>query len=199
LDKAQPPSNSSALRGAVRLGVIFSLLAVLPACSSKKGGGPQDAGTGDDPGAPDSGVPDPDAGHVGDYVRPIPVTIPPALPPPDFSNHPKDSLGRPIISRGPRLYLTVRAPDALTALAACTSMITRCVHPPERSLDACVISTPRCTTSQPWQEPECCAESCVTAYEARRRAGVNPILAFDQTFYGPSICMPGVDELKGGN
>ena len=193
MDIAQSRHNDShPMQVIARLGMICVLLSALPACPPKKGGGTEDAGQGADAGQGE------DAGTSDGYVRPAPVTIPPAEPPRNYSDYPKDSLCRPIIARGATLYLHPRAPDPLTALAACTGMITRCLQPPERSLDACVISTPRCTTSQPWMEPECCPEACVTAFETRRRAQVDSLVAFDETFFAPPSCMLGVDALTGG-
>ena len=183
-----------------RLGVLLVLAALMSACPSVAPN-PHDAGSE----TPDSGeqvdagpVDGTDGGIPQDYVRPAPVTIPPAPPPPDYSAFPRDSQGRPILARGSMLQLSPRAPDPLTALSACTSMISRCFDPEERSLDACVISTPRCATAQPWQEPDCCTDACVAVYEEKRVAGVPPITAFLQTFHGPPSCAPGVDVLTGG-
>lgn len=131
-------------------------------------------------------------------MRPERVEIPPAPPPPDYSAYPRDAQGQPIVFTGSRLYLVPRPPDALTALGACSNMITRCFDPQHRSFDACVISTPRCSTVRPWEEGECCAEACITEYEARRTDGAGPITAFSQTFFATPNCMPGVDALLGG-
>lgn len=142
-----------------------------------------------------------DAAPAGGYVRQPPVTIPPEPPPPDYSHHPVDEQGRPMVAIGETLYLVPRPPDGLTALSACTSMIVRCVDPAVRgrSLDACVISPPRCATDTPWTEAApCCAASCVDRYEERRVAGSPPITAFREAFYGRPACAPGVEALLGG-
>lgn len=136
----------------------------------------------------------------GGYVRQPSVEIPPEPPRIDLSGNPKDDQGRPILIQGSNLQLVERSPDALTALSACTAMIVRCVDPTVkgRSLDACVISPPRCTTQTPWMEPPCCASNCIDSYEQLRTTGTPPITAFRKAFYGVPSCAPGVDSALGG-
>lgn len=187
-------------RKGARIGALL-LLAALLACTPSGGGTPDAGDDAPDAGgdSPDAGGGGPDGGTAATYVRPLPVEIPPAPPPPDYSRNPRDAQGQPIVIASSRMYLVPRPPDAITALGACSDMITRCFDPQQRrSFDACVISTPRCTTERPWQEPACCSEACITDYEARRTAGVGPLTAFTQTFFGTPNCMPGVDALLGG-
>lgn len=143
----------------------------------------------------------PDGGPGDGYVRQPPVAIPPAPPPLDPSFLPTDDLGRPVFGESGGYHLVERAPDALTALSACTAMIVRCVDPAVRgrTLDACVISPARCATATPWTEAApCCATACVDRYEQLRTAGAPPLAAFRQAFYARPACAPGVEALLGG-
>ncbi len=142
----------------------------------------------------------PAATAVNAYMPQPPVAIPPAPPPVDLSQYPVDDHGGPILAQSNNYYLTERPPDALTALSECTAMIVRCADPtiPGHSIDACAVSPPRCTTSQPWHEAPCCPTACVDRYEELRIAHVAPIAAFRQAFYGRPSCAPGVELLLGG-
>lgn len=157
------------------------------------GGAVADAG----PGAIDAGA---DAMAEPGYQPQPAVSIPPAPPPEDLAGYPVDDQGRPILGVSGSLHLVERAPDALTALSECTAMIVRCVDPAVegRTLDACVISPPRCATATPWQEAACCADACIDDYEQRRVAGTAPLTAFRQAFYGRPSCAPGVEARLGG-
>jgi hypothetical protein len=144
-----------------------------------------------------------DAGVDADlsgYLPQPPVDIPPPPPPLDTSGFPTDEQGRPVYLAGPHYYLTERAPDALTARSDCTAMIVRCVDPSAQghNLDACVTSTPRCASAQPWLEPPCCPTVCVDRYVELRTAHTPPITAFRRAFYRRPSCAPGVDVLLGG-
>jgi hypothetical protein len=82
----------------------------------------------------------------------------------------------------------------INVLAACSVLVTRCYKPGSRSLDACVMSAPRCATARPWEaEPyvACCPPACWETYEALRIAGEWPLDAFDQTLFGS-------DDMRGG-
>lgn len=150
----------------------------------------------DGPAAVDGGV---DADLTA-YIPQPPVAIPPLPPGPDLSHNPVDEQGRRIVVAGSNYALVVREPDALTALSDCTTMIVRCADPATvgHSLDACVVSPPRCATAQPWLEATpCCASACVARYEQLRTDGTPPIAAFDAAFYGEPSCAPGVDALLG--
>ena len=124
------------------------------------------------------------------YKRPSPVVVPPVPPAADLSKLPKDAQGRPIISQS-RNYAIVVDDDAklrpVNVLAACSELVTRCVSPRERTLDACFMSVPQCPSAQPWNDPAykpCCPAQCWAQYEERRIAGMAPIAAFRATLYG---------------
>lgn len=87
------------------------------------------------------------------------------------------------------------------AVADCTRRIHGCNDPrvPGRNLDACVISAEECKTDRPWAEPLCCPKECVAAYEARRRAGAEPMVALQTAFYDQEDpCFPGVKQERRG-
>jgi hypothetical protein len=124
------------------------------------------------------------------YKRPFRVVVPPLPPAADLSRLPKDEQGRPIVSQSQN-YAIVVDDDAklrpVHVLAACSDLITRCVSPRERTLDACFMSVPQCTSAQPWNDPAykpCCPAQCWAQYEDKRIAGMTPITAFRATLYG---------------
>jgi len=142
------------------------------------------------PPAPAAKEPSREAVPPSPYRRPQPVVVPPLPPPPDLSRFPKDSKGRPIIA-GNSNYALVIDDDAkmqpVNVISACGELITGCVKPSERSLDACFMSVPRCASARPWEDPAykpCCPAQCWTQYEERRIAGMAPIAAFRATLYG---------------
>ncbi len=96
------------------------------------------------------------------------------------------------------LQLDPRGDDALTALGACTDLVTYCFEPGARSLDECMDSVPRCTTSKPWDEDECCPSACVDAYVKARDQGQEPIASFEKVFFLEPDCFPGVRALLEG-
>ncbi|HSP80720.1 MAG TPA: hypothetical protein VLQ93_19480 [Myxococcaceae bacterium] len=123
----------------------------------------------------------------------------PQLPEVDFSKVrlPKLDTGNLVlIETGEgRLQLDPRGNDALTALGACTDLITYCFEPGKRSLDVCVEGVPQCNTSRPWQEDACCPKSCMDGYAKARDKGQEPISAFETVFFLQPDCFPGVREL----
>jgi len=130
------------------------------------------------PPAPAAKEPSREAVPPSPYRRPQPVVVPPLPPPPDLSRFPKDSKGRPIIA-GNSNYALVIDDDAkmqpVNVISACGELITGCVKPSERSLDACFMSVPRCASARPWEDPAykpCCPAQCWTQYEERRIAGM---------------------------
>ena len=137
---------------------------------------------------------------TGTWAPPPAVVVPPLPPPPDYSNHPVDAQGRPIVSRGPYVnWVVPAAKDAISARELCADLVANCFQPGVRSLDACMMSAPHCTTSQPWTEvTPCCADPCFVAYAAQRTAGVDPMTAYLRILYEGPICMPGVDAMLGG-
>lgn len=137
---------------------------------------------------------------MSNWVPPPAVVVPPLPPPPDYSNYPVDQQGRPIVSSGPRInWVVPSAPDAISARDKCADLVANCFEPGVRSLDACMMSAPHCTTSEPWTEPSpCCADPCFTAYATQRKASVDPLTAYLRVLYEGPICMPGVDAMLGG-
>lgn len=132
--------------------------------------------------------------------HPFSFTPPPPLDP-AVLGLPVAKSGRPLVLAvpGAQLELDTARRDAFTALGHCTRWITACAvsqHP----LDDCARSVPLCATARPWEEQdECCAPSCFERYQQARRAGMEAVEAFRQTYYGPDSCMPGVaDVLRAG-
>jgi hypothetical protein len=118
----------------------------------------------------------------------------------DLSHLPKDSLGRPILMEGGAASLALErqaVPGPVNILAGCSVLVSRCVKPGERDLDSCFRSAPRCGSDRPWEiEPytPCCPPLCQSQYESRRRAGMPPLAAFDETLFGDDLgqgsCIP---------
>ncbi|MEZ4300634.1 MAG: hypothetical protein R3B70_37200 [Polyangiaceae bacterium] len=136
-----------------------------------------------------------------DNWGPPPMVAMPALPsPPDYSAYPTDSEGRPIVSQGPNVNWVVPiVPDAMSAREKCADLVANCYQPGVRSLDACMLSAPACTTNEPWTEAEpCCATACFTAYSNLRKAKVDPLTAYQKVLYDTPVCMPGVDAMLSG-
>lgn len=124
----------------------------------------------------------------------------PKLPALELKNLPLPGTNRVLfeLSQG-RIELDPSASDALTALGVCADLITYCVAPPDRSLDACVESVPTCATDRPWEEAQgCCPRACQQAYAEARTKGQKTVDAFEATFFGASSCFPGVDALLAG-
>lgn len=133
------------------------------------------------------------------YRRPQRVDVPP-LPPVDLSHLPTDAQGRPVIARsgGAEIVAEKQANRTpVNVLAACSVLVSRCVKPPERTLDACFFSAPRCASAQPWNDPAytpCCPDECWNRYERQRIAGRSPLAALDAALFGGdgagSSCIP---------
>lgn len=136
---------------------------------------------------PTSGIRD-----ASPYRRPAAVVVPP-LPKVDLSGLPKDANGNPILMQGTggSIVAAESRRGPINVLAACSVLVTRCVVPGSRTLDACFMSAPRCTTSRPWEEEPCCPPACWERYEALRIAGEWPMDAYDQTLFGG-------DDMRGG-
>ena len=142
-----------------------------------------------------------DALDAGAYERPPTVDVP-ALPRVDLTDVPlpRSEAGRPILLQIPpvSLELAPELQDAVTAHGACLDLVTYCVDPPMRSLDACVISTPTCATARPWEErAPCCPASCRDAYEVLRREGQGALTAFREVYLVRRTCFPGLLEAIG--
>ncbi|UQA57265.1 hypothetical protein [Polyangium aurulentum] len=139
-------------------------------------------------------------GQQGNWVPPPPVTMPPLPPPPDYSGYPVDAQGRTIVSMGARINWVIPSThDAMSARELCADLVANCFEPGVRSIDACMMSAPHCTTPEPWTEPSpCCADACFTAFATQRKSGVDPITAYLRVLYDTPICMPGVDAMLGG-
>ena len=107
------------------------------------------------------------------------------------------SAGNLLLIRTPAgaLELNPSGSDALTALGTCTDLITYCYEPGVRSVDECVDATPRCKTSKPWQEDDCCPTACAEAYTQAREQGQEPVAAFEKAFFLEPDCFPGVRSL----
>jgi hypothetical protein len=102
---------------------------------------------------------------------------------------------------GGRLELDPTRRGPLTALGGCTAWIAACVAPPDRTLDDCARSAPRCAGTTPWDEAEpCCPAGC---FEAYRRARIDappgePALdTFTQVYFDDAGCFPGVRAAAG--
>lgn len=153
---------------------------------------------------------DVDTAHDGGGLPKLPINLPlpkqvplPQLPvlalPPGLLPVLPDGKVLLIEAAQARIELDPSVSDPITAVGACTDSITYCVSPGERTLADCVFSVPACTTSTPWNEPlACCPSACKSAFELLRRQGVEPLAAFERTFFLEPDCFPGVrDALEG--
>ncbi len=154
---------------------------------------------------PTTDVPRFDGAPVEPYTEPptpygpATVTVPP-LPTFDLTGLPTNDAGLPILSRSSAAELVLvrpASPDALHALARCGVLVTHCVQPRARSLDACFASVRRCSTATPWTEEPCCPGACIDAYAAQRTAGYPPMRSFERAMFSRPSCVPGVDALLG--
>jgi hypothetical protein len=127
---------------------------------------------------------------------------PPDLPQVDLPGValPKRASGNLVLIENPLggLQLDPRGDDAITALGACSDLITYCFEPGSRSVDECVQAVPQCKTSKPWEEDDCCPAACADAYAKARERGQEPFAAFEQTFFLEPDCFPGVRALLEG-
>lgn len=124
----------------------------------------------------------------------------PDLPKVDLPSVPLPKLGAGklllIEASRARVELDPTVDDALTALGACTDLVTYCYAPGERSLDQCVEAAPACASARPWEEDAaCCPKACASAYEKARKGGAAPLDALEQTFFLAPDCFPGVRAL----
>lgn len=152
----------------------------------------------DDDGALDGAVSD--ALVDAPYVPPDAVVVPP-LPSFDAGVLPHNEAGVPVLSTGSGVQIGLAgAPRGpVNALAGCAGLISGCYQPGVRSLDACVLSMPKCATAKPWEESAaCCPASCVERYEAARIAGAPPQAAAYTVLFKSPRCIPGLDDALGG-
>jgi len=127
----------------------------------------------------------------------------PELPKVDLPSVPLPKLdtGNLVLIKTPEggLQLDPRGDDAITALGACTDLVTYCFEPGKRTLDQCMESVPQCKTSKPWQESDaCCPAACTDAYTQARDKGQEPVAAFEQVLFTQPDCFPGVRALLEG-
>jgi hypothetical protein len=79
------------------------------------------------------------------------------------------------------------------ARAICSSSVTKCHQPGQRSLDQCWVSMPRCASASGSDGKEvCCPSACAERYEKERIAGATPLEATDRVLLGTPSCVPGV-------
>jgi hypothetical protein len=137
---------------------------------------------------------DASAGDSG-YEEPEPIALPP-VPEPDFSQFPVDDGGNTIVSTSElgTIALDLSARNPLTGLSACADLISFCVSPPARSLDACVAYAPVCNTDQYWEEAPCCPEACLNAYVELRRGGTAGIAAIENVLFEDRNCFPTLND-----
>jgi hypothetical protein len=87
--------------------------------------------------------------------------------------------------------------DAITAWADCAGMLGQCLDSTSGDFDTCVAGVPTCTGATPWEEDSpCCAEACVSAYQAARTGGASDFDAFIQVFAIDPACMPGLEVAR---
>jgi hypothetical protein len=123
------------------------------------------------------------------YQRPDPLPDwkPEPLKSPDVSALPTDEQGRPILSQDGK------SPSPSQARAICSSSVTKCYQPGQRSLDQCWVSMPRCASASGSDGKEvCCPSACAERYEKERIAGATPPEATDRALFGTPSCIPGV-------
>ena len=120
----------------------------------------------------------------------LPSTVPP-LPSLDLLQLPKVDAGWILIEASTaRIEIDPTARDAITAVGACSDLITYCVSD-SRGLDECVAIAPGCHTAQPWNEPACCPSDCKAAY-SDARTNDPPLRAFERAFFETPECFPGL-------
>jgi hypothetical protein len=89
--------------------------------------------------------------------------------------------------------------DPITAGGACARWLTTCVAPGGHPLDDCARSAPPCASERPWEEATtCCPAACFDRYQDARRAGADPLAAFDAVYFAEDTCFPGVAALLAG-
>jgi hypothetical protein len=135
---------------------------------------------------------------AGTLDIPDEIPAPPKVDVPNLSLPKKGSLFSLIETSAGSIQLNPASSDALTAVGTCTDLITYCFEPGARSLDTCVDAAPRCKTSEPWKEADCCPSACTDAYSQARRQGQEPIAAFEKAFFLEPDCFPGIRSLLEG-
>ena len=135
--------------------------------------------------------------QIGHFVE---FEGPPPLDTTWLESLPKSDEGLPILSEiaGSRLVADLSIRDPITALASCTSWITSCLSPGERSLDDCCRSAPPCKSHTPWLEgTPCCPAACFDQYVRARRSDGTPFEAFEEVYFTNASCFPGVRQMRG--
>ncbi len=137
---------------------------------------------------------DPPATPTSPYVRPAPVQWQPPPTTVDLSSLPKDSAGRPVLAGTPdgtSLVLEKQKQRTVANVAAiCSTWVTHCYAPGQRSLDQCWVSMPRCRTADGLKDTEpCCPGACFERYEALRKRSASPLAATDGALFGEGNCL----------
>jgi Domain of unknown function (DUF4124) len=84
-----------------------------------------------------------------------------------------------------RMDLNQAGPSLI--LTACSVLVVQCVQPPDKTLDRCFTSAPRCASARPWLDGgslACCPQACLDRYEGLRKAGTPPVKALDLALHG---------------
>jgi hypothetical protein len=80
---------------------------------------------------------------------------------------------------GMELIIDPKRRSPLSTLHLCNSWLVACYAPPERALDDCYRSAPRCLSDDAWKTREqCCPAACYTQYVARRHQGHESLAAW---------------------
>ena len=136
------------------------------------------------------------AARVDVFDGGLPFT-PPALPNLEVLPLPRVDAGWILIEASTaRIEVDPTAQDAITAVGACSDLITYCVGS-SRGLDDCVASAPACLTDQPWLEKPCCPAACKAAYTGAR-ADDPPTRSFERAFFETPDCFPGLTNALQG-
>jgi hypothetical protein len=136
---------------------------------------------------------DPPIGRVIDFT-------PPPEPTPESLGLPRNDDGTyTLIEQGGsslRIDPTFRSPVSMPQ--QCAGWLTACHAPPERTMDDCFRSVPRCSSPRSWETRErCCPEACWSDYEKRRRAGEAELDAWLAVIQSDD-CFPGLAEYLAG-
>jgi hypothetical protein len=95
-------------------------------------------------------------------------------------------------SAADRLDLNQAAPSLI--LTACSVLVVQCVQPPDKTVDRCFASAPRCTSARPWLDGgslACCPQACLDQYQGLRKTGMAPLKALDMALHGGAGAGPG--------
>lgn len=109
---------------------------------------------------------------------------------------PKGKDGKPLLIEvsGSSLALDLSAADPISAMAECADLVTYCVGG-DRTLDACVANAQVCDAQR--SVTPCCPKACADEFAKARKAGAEPIAAFDQVYFQDDKCFPDVAKLPG--